>query len=205
MAKLWRRFTNVKVTYWFLFIYIGILLLSSAIVPFINDNSLIEKERAQENLEVKDLLKKLSKTGIAQIDQMYLLKESSFGEYQNQTLNVETSGEDTMIRVFVERKTSDDNKVEAFSISTEVIDGYDISNDLTPYNVMLKDNTLTIISPKKQYINIKIAKPPFPVRQFTGESIVNQSSTKWSQVVYLQIPYDLELMVEDGIFLEFIK
>ncbi|MFS1514289.1 hypothetical protein VQL36_17935 [Chengkuizengella sp. SCS-71B] len=204
MSKLWRRFTNVKVTYWFLFIYIGALLFSSAFVPFISDDSLIQKERAQENLEVKDLLKKLSKTGIAQIDQMYLLKESSFGEYQNQTLNIETSGEDTMIRVFVERKTSDDNKVEAFSISTELIDGYDISNVLTPYNVKLKDNTLTIISPKKQYINIKIAKAIFPIRQFTGESI-DGLSINWDQVVYLQIPYDLELIVEDNIFLEFIK
>ncbi|MFE3974490.1 MULTISPECIES: hypothetical protein [unclassified Peribacillus] len=206
MVRFAGKFATPKVTHWLLFIYIGILLLGTAFVPFIIDDSMSQKgmeKVVDTDRELSDLYSNLNKGEIDQVDAEYLMKEKNFSNYQNNTIKVESSNGDGS-QIFVERKTNNDDTIEAFIFGNGlIIDGYDFSRKLKPYHLELMDDTLTINLPQQQDINLIITKADFPIRQFTGESILNPSFST-DQVVYLRIPNNLELIADDHVFLEFI-
>ncbi|MGE7185535.1 hypothetical protein ACQKKK_16515 [Peribacillus sp. NPDC006672] len=207
MVRFAGKFATPKVTHWLLFIYIGVLLLSTAFVPFIIDGPMSQKgmeKVVDTDRELSDLYSKLNKGEIDQIDAKYLMKESNFSNHENQTIKVESSNDDGS-QIFVERKTNNDDTIEAFIFGNGlIIDGYDFSSILKPYHLELMDDTLTINLPQQQDINLIITKADFPIRQFTGESIINPSFST-DQGVYLRIPNNLELIADDHVFLEFIE
>ncbi|MFE4133116.1 hypothetical protein [Peribacillus sp. YIM B13482] len=206
MVRFAGKFATPKVTHWLLFIYIGILLLGTAFVPFIIDDSMSQKgmeKVVDTNRELSDLYSNLNKGEIDQVDAEYLMKERNFSNYQNHTIKVKSSNGDGS-QIFVERKTNNDDTIEAFIFGNGlIIDCYDFSRKLKPYHLELMDDTLTINLPQQQDINLIITKADFPIRQFTGESILNPSFST-DQVVYLRIPNNLELIADDHVFLEFI-
>ena len=207
MVRFAGKFATPKVTHWLLFIYIGVLLLGTAFVPFIIDDSMSQKgmeKVVDTDRELSDLYSNLNKGEIDQVDAEYLMKERNFSNHQNQTIKVKSSNGDGS-QIFVERKTNNDDTIEAFIFGNGlIIDGYDFSRKLKPYHLELMDDTLTINLPQQQDINLIITKADFPIRQFTGESILNPSFST-DQVVYLRIPNNLELIADDHVFLEFIE
>ncbi|RRN72884.1 hypothetical protein EI200_06835 [Peribacillus simplex] len=207
MVRFAGKFVTPKVTHWLLFIYIGVLLLGTAFVPFIIDDSMSQKgmeKVVDTDRELSDLYSNLNKGEIDQVDAKYLMKERNFSDYQNKTIKVKSSNGDGS-QILVERKTNNDDTIEAFIFGNGlIIDGYDFSRKLKPYHLELKDDTLTINLPQQQDINLIITKADFPIRQFTGESIINPSFST-DQVVYLRIPNNLELIADDHVFLEFIE
>ncbi|MGE1162716.1 hypothetical protein ACQJ0Y_05315 [Peribacillus simplex] len=207
MVRFAGKFTTPKVTHWLLFIYISVLLLGTAFVPFIIDDSMSQKgmdKVVDTDRELSDLYSNLNKGEIDQVDAEYLMKERNFSNYRNQTIRVKSSNGDGS-QIFVERKTNNDDTIEAFIFGNGlIIDGYDFSRKLKPYHLELMDDTLTINLPQQQDINLIITKADFPIRQFTGESILNPSFST-DQVVYLLIPNNLELIADDHVFLEFIE
>ncbi|MDF9761461.1 competence protein ComGC [Peribacillus simplex] len=207
MVRFAGKFATPKVTHWLLFIYIGVLLLGTAFVPFIIDDSMSQKgmeKVVDTDRELSDLYSNLNKGEIDQVDAEYLMKERNFSNYQNQTIKVKSSNGDGS-QIFVERKTNNDDTIEAFIFGNGlIIDGYDFSRKLKPYHLELMDDTLTINLPQQQDINLIITKADFPIRQFTGESILNPSFST-DQVFYLRIPNNLELIADDHVFLEFIE
>ncbi|AMM93193.1 hypothetical protein UP17_12270 [Peribacillus simplex] len=207
MVRFAGKFATPKVTHWLLFIYIGVLLLGTAFVPFIIDDSMSQKgmeKVVDTDRELSDLYSNLNKGEIDQVDAKYLMKERNFSNHQNKTIKVKSSNSDGS-QILVERKTNNDDTIEAFIFGNGlIIDGYDFSRKLKPYHLELTDDTLTINLLQQQDINLIITKADFPIRQFTGESIINPSFST-DQVVYLRIPNNLELIADDHVFLEFIE
>jgi len=207
MVRFAGKFATPKVTHWLLFIYIGVLLLGTAFVPFIIDDSMSHKgteKVVDTDRELSDLYSHLTKGEIDQIDAKYLLKESNFSNHEIQIIKVESSNDEGS-QIFVERKTNNDDTIEAFIFGNGlIIDDYDFSSILKPYHLELIDDTLTINLPQQQDINLIITKADFPIRQFTGESIIDTSFSS-DQVVYLRIPDNLKLIADDHVFLEFIE
>ncbi|MDM5294678.1 hypothetical protein QUF81_16085 [Peribacillus simplex] len=207
MVRFAGKFATPKVTHWLLFIYIGVLLLGTAFVPFIIDDSMSQKgmeKVVDTDRELSDLYSNLNKGEIDQVDAKYLMKERNFSNHQNKTIKVKYSNSDGS-QILVERKTNNDDTIEAFIFGNGlIIDGYDFSRKLKPYHLELTDDTLTINLLQQQDINLIITKADFPIRQFTGESIINPSFST-DQVVYLRIPNNLELIADDHVFLEFIE
>lgn len=201
------KFVTVKVTHWLLCIYTGVLLLATAFVPFILDDTIRLEKVNQEDIgrASSNFYANISQGKIAQIDKMYIAVDKSFDDYQGQTLRVASSSE-YLPEVFVERKTSDDDKVEVYIFDTGlIIDGIDLYENLKPYKVQFIENTLTIIPPEEQSIKISMARDDFPIRQFTGESIINDTFNSRDTVVYLRIPKDVEIIKDDDVFLEYIE
>ena len=77
-----RKYVTVKITHWLLFIYIGILLLSIAVVPFISGG--MPKKRSNQ---VQGFYNALTNGKIDQIDNKYLTRKMSF-DYKNSMLNI---------------------------------------------------------------------------------------------------------------------
>ena len=111
-------------TYWILFLYISVLLLTTVFVP---DDTLSLKEMEQVDTDEKlsDFDRKLSKGEFDKIDEQYLINKNSFHVDQINHCRLNLSNENGL-QVFVERKTSNDEKIEAFIFSNGLIlDGYD--------------------------------------------------------------------------------
>ena len=194
-----KKYMTIKITHWLLMIYTGVLLLSTAIIPFISDNRMGRDERKQADIdkEMNELDMNLRRGKIDQIDDQYLLEKNIFTDYKNKTLRIVSSSEYGQ-QIFVKRKKSNDSIIESFTyVNGFYIEGDDFSDKLIPYKVELSKNTLTI-TPKEQNIHLSISSTSFPVRQFTGVSIFNHSYSSRDQVLYLLIPNDLQLQAERG-------
>ncbi|MFS1519323.1 hypothetical protein V1503_23080 [Bacillus sp. SCS-151] len=199
MIKAGKKISSLKITHWLLFIYTGLLLLSSVFIAFVSDDSLKQQEVKQGETD-HDFYSLLSSIEIDKLDPDYIIKAKSFDDYRNQTLEVNFT-EKYSPHVIVERKLSSDNKIQVFNLSSGLfVDGIDFSSKLAPVGFILNENRLIINSPS-QDINIKLVKAPFPVRQFTEESLFNQYDGRVYQVIYLKVPNDVELI--EGSFVNF--
>lgn len=196
LMRLRVKFVTVKITHWLLIIYIGLLLLLMAIVPFLSGDETIRREKFREvdsEQPGSNLLGALSKGEIGQIDSKYLVMEKNF-DYDNPVLTI-LSNRDWDPTIYVERKTSDDGKIEAFVYSSGlIIDGYDFTEHLIPINFGLEEETLTIYHPGQQDINISMVKNEFTVNQFKEQK---ENSDKYfgheEKAIYLRIPKSLKL------------
>lgn len=205
MSKVGNKFITIKITHWLLIIYIGVLLLSTAIIPFISDERMERdtKEQVDIDKEMNELDKKLREGKLDQIDDQYFLGKNIFTDYKNQTLRI-VSRSEYGPQIFVKRQKVNNSTIESFTyVNGFYIGGDDFSDKLIPYKLELSEDTLTI-TPKEQNIRLSISTASFPVRQFTGESIFNHTSSSGDQVLYLTIPSDLQLQADEGIMLEYV-
>ena len=205
MSKFAKKYMTIKITHWLLMIYIGVILLSTAIIPFISDNRMERDERKQVDIDqaMNELDMNLRRGKFDQIDDQYLLEKNIFTDYKNQTLRIVSRSEYGQ-QIFVKRQKSNDSIIESFTyVNGFYIGEDDFSDKIIPYKVELSKNTLTI-TPKEQNIRLSISSASFPVRQFTGVSIFNRSFSSRNQVLYLLIPNDLQLQADEGIMLEYV-
>jgi hypothetical protein len=201
VSKARKSFMTIKITHWLVLIYMGVLLLSTAMIPFITDNQMDRNEMHQVDIDeaMNQLDANLRKGNMDQIDASYLLSKERFEDYQNQTLRIGYRSEYGS-QVFVERHMTDDDHIEVFTYANGLlIGGLDFSDKLIPHKLELTENTLTII-PTEQNIRLSITSASFPVGQFTGESIFRHSFSRGEQVIYLRVPKDLKLIAEDEVF-----
>lgn len=205
-SKLGNCFVPIKFTHWLLSIYIFLLVLSTAILPFISDDRMEKEVRRQEDMDkvMDGLFSKLRQGKIDQIPYQYVLQTNRFDDYPNQTLTIALNS-DHGAEILVERKTNNDDSIESFTYANGlIIDGIDFSNNLIPYSIELVDNKLTI-HPIVQDIRISITSSSFPVRQFTGDSILDHSFSSRHQIIYLKIPSDLKINVDESVNLVYVK
>ncbi|MBU8879951.1 hypothetical protein BGM26_13280 [Bacillus sp. FJAT-29790] len=205
-AKSRRKFVTVKITHWLLMIYVGVLLISMVAAPFMTEGVLISREKVQEkdiDTVSNDLYNSLSEGKLDEIDRKYLLSENSF-DYQNPTLKV-FSHYDYGLQVFVERKTSDDGKIEAYYYTGNlIINGMDFSDKLEPSRFQMNGNTFTIWPPEETHIKISMIKKEFTITQFNGEPGIGNMVSHAPSIAYLRIPKNLELIDESDISLQYV-
>jgi energy-coupling factor transporter transmembrane protein EcfT len=204
--KVGKKYMTIKVTHWLLFIYIAVLVLATVFVPFLTEKSagLERVEQEASDQRMGDYYTKLNDGDIDEIDPNYLIQETRFDDYQNQTVEIVTQTQYAP-QVFVEGKTSDDSQIEAYVYSGGlVVNGFDFSDILKPHQIELEENILTI-TPIQQEINLTIGSDSFPVRQFTGETLFrNHSFSSGDSMVYLRIPQDIEIK-SDNVHLVYIE
>ena len=121
--------TTRKVTHWILSIYMAVLVVATVLVPLITDNTINQKKVDQLELDQvwNELDKKLSQGQIDQVDAEYVLAETNFDVGHLKTLQLQ-SGRVDSTRVLVERKPSNDERVDAFIFRKGlIINDYDFS------------------------------------------------------------------------------
>ena len=205
MKKVGKKFITIKITHWLLFIYIVVLLLATAIIPFISDERMERDTKEQVDIDkaMNELDKNLREGKMDQIDDQYFLEKNIFTDYKNQSLRI-VSRSEYGPQILVKRQKSNDSTIESFTyVNGLYIGGDDFSDKLIPHKLELSEHTLTI-TPIEQNIRMSISTASFPVRQFTGESIFNHTSSSGDQVLYLLIPNDLQLQADERIMLEYV-
>ncbi|RKD22979.1 hypothetical protein BEP19_12165 [Ammoniphilus oxalaticus] len=201
--------TTLKFTHWMLSIYLGVLLLSTALAPFIKNNALeLERvDRLEMNQAWSQLNTKLSNGQLDQIDSSFLLEEKSIDLMQTESMDIVWSGRYGDALVYVERKKESDGKLDVFMYAEGLwIDGYDFSHELEPLRVNLQtNNDLYIAMPYEQHLKVGLISDVFPLKQIKGDSKKMSHVTSGSQVIYLRIPPDLSIGAGEHIRLHMIE
>ena len=80
MSKVGNKYITIKITHWLLIIYIGVLLLSTAIIPFISDERMERDTKEQVDIDkaMNELGKNLREGKMDQIDDQYFLEKNLF-------------------------------------------------------------------------------------------------------------------------------
>jgi hypothetical protein len=207
MFKIRNRFMTIKLTYWMLFIYAVLLLVSTAAAPFVTTEVEGDKKvkQADHDEVVSDLYSKLGSGRIAEIDPKHLKLESQFNNFAENTLNISLGSGIGGSQIFVEKKEEGDRKVEFYIYNSELlVDDIDFSEQMEPHRVELSGSHLTII-PVQQKIILSIASDSFPVRQRTGEPFMDHSFSSGGQLLYLRVPEDVKVNAGENVYLEYVN
>ncbi|MFD2442462.1 hypothetical protein ACFSO7_00380 [Bacillus sp. CGMCC 1.16607] len=185
------KFVTVKVTHWILFIYVGLLMLSVVVAPLLPGTVLSHDRIREENqYPIYDFL---LEGKLDEIDSKSIVQKQGF-EYENKVLTI-TLNKEAGTNIFVERKTTDDGKIDAFVLSEGLlVNDLDFTDKVLPIQFSLTDQTLAIHYPKQQKIDITLINREFVIKQFKGESIRNDRVSGFGeQKIYLRIPKNLKL------------
>ncbi|MDR7238474.1 hypothetical protein [Neobacillus drentensis] len=219
MFKIMKKTVNKKGKYsygnrvrWIVAGYISLLLICGMVVTFssaknradfktINIDELDKESAALDNAAVAGK--------IDTVDKKYIEKKWSF-DYQDQKLNVVlVNGEFLNTQIFVERKKTNDHKIEAISYRTRSsVNEMDISKRINPTRLELAEGTLSLRNPKKTTLEFSVFNHVFAVNQFTGgDSLFSHHSSFYDgqSILYMRIPKDLELINKSDLNIQFVK
>lgn len=137
---------------------------------------------------------------------LHIIKKWSF-VYSGDKLDISFSrGNQASHRVFVEYKDTDDGIVEIQQLATRSVISYvDVTEKASkPVDVELTGNTLSIITPGLQEIEIKRFELEFPLEQFTKSPVFMDESYYYAasgaNVIIIRVPERVEVN-EKGIIL----
>ncbi|MHC0039485.1 hypothetical protein [Pseudoneobacillus sp. C159] len=190
ILKASRKYVTVKITHWLLMIYTGTLLLAMAISPMI----LVESPPKMENKQNVNLFESLMN---GETHKVPMLAENSI-PFDKQLLSIRKPvGSDDGTPVFIDRKTSDDGKIDAYVYGSGLeVNGFDFSKRLNPIQFQLSDNTLFILPPDYQEINVALIKTEFTINQFKEKTKDdNRMIGHEGKAVYLRVPQGLKIDV----------
>jgi hypothetical protein len=192
MLKVWRRYITVKMTHWLLLVYLGVLILAMAITPFISTDFPVQAKGKED--EWLDLFKDLHNGAYDRVDSKYIVQSEVF-EYHHHTIRIATNREEDNTSIYVERKDTNDGKIESFVYNTGFnVNGYQFTDILAPVHLEVTSDTLEMNHPATQNITIAIAKKEFPITQFNGGKRLNVTTMgPDNQAIYLRIPADMEI------------
>ncbi len=203
------KWRGAKKGFWILGGY-GVILLISVIIYYFIPVSAEETERARIDHpgHVETFSGVLSGTeDVASIEE-FLLKEWEF-DYDEDTFRIESRGDMNFIRVAVERTESDGIKA-AFYRTPLSFNGMEIENKSIPLDIQLTPDRLEIVSSQgTEEVYIASFSKEFPMHQFNDQDMEMLGfgmEMGWSeQLLYLQVPEDIEISGVSGVQVEYVN
>jgi hypothetical protein len=196
---------------WMLGGYVTILLICTGVSPLLPDKEVTYKtiNNSQElDKESTELYEAAFEGNIDRIDNKFINKKWSLG-YEEQELTIATENDELIsTAVIVERKTTNDGKIEALHYKTRSgVNNMEITELENPLRIELNGNTLTIMNPEKVKLKFSQFQQAFTVNQFTGEKPFRHATHFYggTSILYLKIPKDLKLNDQSHINYQFIE
>ncbi|MFB6467308.1 hypothetical protein ACE38V_10855 [Cytobacillus sp. Hz8] len=191
-----------KVTYWLLIVYVGILLLSFVLVSTRIIQPIQHSARVTEDIKQSkaNLIKALSKGKYKEVEEKYLDNKKSF-DYQQKNLSLDSKYH--FETVYVERKSVDDHKIEAYVYgSSLIVQNMNFYQSLKKLQFVLHGDTLKLTYPQKQDLKFSIFKVEFPISQFKEKTkLFDDDSVQIEQpIVYLRIPKGLTIKTDLNVY-----
>jgi hypothetical protein len=192
ILNVWRRHVTVKITHWLLMIYMAILIIAMAVTPFISTDFPARAEWKEDSW--LNLYNDLHNGAYNRIDPDYIAQSEVF-DYSHPTIKIASNREEDGTLIYVERKDTNDGKIEGFVYNTGFnINGYQFTDILAPIHLELNNDALEINHPAIQNVKIAIAKKEFPINQFNEQKRTDVTTMgPDNQAIYLRIPADVEI------------
>jgi hypothetical protein len=197
---------------WMLGGYAAILLICTGVSPLLPDNKEINYKILNDTQDLDkesiELYEAASEGNIDSIDNKFLNKKWSF-DYVGQELAIATENDELIsTAIIVERKTTNDGKIEALHYKTRsAVNNMEITEIENPLRIELNENTLTIMNPEKVQLKFSQFQQAFTVNQFTGEKPFSRATHFYggTSILYLKIPKNLKLIDQSNINYQFIE
>ncbi|WP_066069100.1 hypothetical protein [Neobacillus soli] len=219
MAIFMKKSVNKKGKYvysnrvrWIVGGYLAVLLICAGIDmvhPFKGMADLKKVNTEKLNKESTDLYDAAVAGRIDTVDSKYIDKKWDLS-FEDQKLNIAVENDEYFYtQIFVDRKNSNDDKIEAIFYKTRAsANGMDITKLTHPIRLELAGNTLFLKNPKKVKLEFTTFNNVFTVNQFTGEDSLFSHHSEFSggqSILYLRIPKDLQLIDKSNLNLEYVE
>lgn len=197
---------------WMLGGYVAVLLICTGVSPLLPDNREVNYKIISDGQDLEKesigLYDAAIEGKIEKIDKKFINKVWSFG-YEGQDLMISTENDELIsTAIIVERKTTNDGKIEAVHYKTRSgVNNIEITDLEKPLRIELNESALTIMNPEKVQLKFSQFQQAFTVNQFTGEKPFSRATHFYggTSILYLKIPKDLELVDKSGINYQFIE
>lgn len=198
IIKIWKRMN----TYWLLAGYIVLLIISLSLylwMPISGElHTLSQKERLQE-INIRDHFHDVMINPKRMDLHNQYLKEKIDVAYNEDKLSIVVQNVDATIPILVERKDSDERTLSAYLYETKVlIDNIDISKQMEPVRFDLSGDLLTIQFPTLTTYTFAEFTNEFTIAQFTNKSFFHRDIHFAEQLIYIQIPRDIEILPDEN-------
>jgi hypothetical protein len=190
---------------WVLGGYIGVMIIFTILAVFLPPHDMKIARTPDLEKENTDLYNAAINGKIDNIDPKYIDKKWGLN-YDYPQLEVVVD-ESLNIQIIVERKTMNDDRIEAIMYKTRSnMNDMDITGLTNSPGVELQKNQLVITKPEQAKIEISEFKNTFTVRQFSGEKIFSHHNGffEGQSILYLQIPKDLEIVDKTNLYIQFV-
>lgn len=152
---------------------------------------------------VDPLLNALSKDKLNQMEGVYIKGKWNFTYNKNKLEIASSDSQNSGVWIFVERKDTNDNKVEAVYYTTKtIIDRIDLTDKINSPKLALEGDRLNIIKAEPYEIKLIKYQKEFTVTQFSlekdMESQEKPSNVMGSRIIYLKIPKDIQLIFDSN-------
>jgi hypothetical protein len=145
---------------------------------------------------------------IDKVDPKLKVKNWNFDFHDQKLTAVVQNNEVLYNQVVIERKKTNDDKIEAVYYKTRSsMNNMDITQLVNPIALKLAGDQLTLIPPQRSKTKFSEFANVFSINQFTGEKTFSHSSNfvEGQSILYLRIPKDLQLVANDNLNIEFVQ
>jgi hypothetical protein len=175
---------------------------------FLNQSKNNEKEINQSHIASQDIYTAAKEHRLDNTEGVYTNEKWEFNFDEKQLEIVFLDMENSNIQILAERKTTNDNKIEAIEYLTKsIFYGIDYTDKIKPPKIYLVGKELKITKPEGYSVKITSFMKEFTLPQFSEKRKKQQeyfSNMMWGQrIVYLRIPKDLEI-VDNKLNVQFI-
>ncbi|WHY67551.1 hypothetical protein [Neobacillus sp. SuZ13] len=192
--------------------YISLLIICAIVVPFINGKDMSDLKKAPIDTiekEGKTVFDAAAAGKNDTIDRNFIEKKWDF-EYREPKLNLSVETEEFFAtQIFVERKNTNDHKIEAVAYRTRSsVNDMDISKVINPIRLTLAGDILTLQNSKKAKLKFSIFNQVFTVTQFTEQASLFEHHSSFydgQSILYMRIPKDLELINKPELNIQFVE
>jgi hypothetical protein len=195
---------------WMFVGYLSILLIFSGLSPLLPEGEITYQKVDINQLESdsNELYEAAIQGKIENVDSKYIVKTRKF-DYPEKQLNIAVVNEDFLsASIFVERKTTNDGKIEALHYQTgSGLNEMALSDLMQPLGINIDKNTLLLENPEKLKLEFSQFQQAFPINQFTGKGDFSDINNFYdgTSILYLKIPKDLELNNTYEIDLQYVE
>ena len=195
---------------WMFVGYLSILLVCTGLSPMLPKGEITYQKVDVNQLErdSNELYEAAIQGNIENVDSKYFVKTRNF-DYTEKQLNIAVVNEDFLsASIFVERKTTNDGKIEALHYQTgSGLNEMSISDLMQPLGINIDKNTLMLENPEKTKLEFSQFQQAFPINQFTGKGDFSDTNNFYggTSILYLKIPKDLELNNTYEIDLQYVE
>ncbi|MBS4219804.1 hypothetical protein KHA96_15930 [Bacillus sp. FJAT-49711] len=198
-------FKNNKFVKIFLFTYAALLVLSVFVYEML-PHEIKELPKAKVvNLDTLD--SDVFNGRIEDIDPSLIREEWKF-DYSDKELQIRQVEGYFDGTIIVDRKPESDGLIELKYIAASNLDGFDVTDEMSPLNAEIQNNNLNLSFKSRQRgISFTTYKKEFVINQFTGgidQNLGSAGSFGEARYVFLKIPRDLEIVEDEDLWINYI-
>ncbi|RKQ33279.1 hypothetical protein [Oceanobacillus halophilus] len=181
--------------------YVMILVLATAVYFLLPlDKSIVSDESIDPDT-APSLFHHLNLETLDEVDSSLIRKSWEF-DINSDKLQVHFTENDwgSNVPIYLDQVEDLDEKVEAiFYQSPTFVEGVNVADFTALPDIDFSSNTLRIREPAYEDLEFITFKTEFPVRQFTGEKLIEEGFFHGDELIYIRVPEGIDLDIDEEI------